>query len=138
MKGRRRPTGPHVAVEDEPFGVDFDGQAEESWRQCADVLYASRPRPQDRAARLAVWMLLRYPGCLIAVARRDDGGCTVATRRGGRLALTALPPVGSFQARGLSRALATLHRDLIAAAVRDRATRPERSVEPPGGVRRSN
>ncbi|MFI6638138.1 hypothetical protein [Streptomyces sp. NPDC050504] len=66
----------------EPVIVDADGGASEAWRQCADVLYGSRPRPAEAASAWPGRLLRRYPGCLLAAAARTDGGCALAVRGG--------------------------------------------------------
>lgn len=63
--------------------VELDGGASEAWRQCADVLCARTPFPHPVAVRLACAVLLRYPGCLVSVVRRSEGGYVVGLRRGG-------------------------------------------------------
>lgn len=56
----------------------------EQWRQCADVLYAGRPRPCPDTAPLALRALERYPGCLLVVVRRAGGTQVTHARRGSR------------------------------------------------------
>ncbi|MFB7912792.1 hypothetical protein [Streptomyces sp. NPDC056061] len=68
-----------VVAADGAVCVDLDGPAGEAWRQCADVLYGSRPRPGAEAEALALRTLGRYPGCRLAVIRRDDGCCVTAS-----------------------------------------------------------
>ncbi|MFF9346031.1 hypothetical protein [Streptomyces sp. NPDC014734] len=68
-----------IVAADGAVGVDLDSPADEAWRQCADVLYGSRPRPGAEARALALWALRHYPGCLLAVIRRDDGCCLTAS-----------------------------------------------------------
>ncbi|MGW0537233.1 hypothetical protein [Streptomyces sp. NPDC003032] len=60
---------------------------DETWRQCADVLYAGRPRRGPDAARLASRTLERYPGCALVVVRRADR--ITGIRRGVRRAEAA-------------------------------------------------
>lgn len=72
--------GREVTVDGEPVAVDADSGASEAWRQCADVLYGSRPRPAEAAHAWSGELLRRYPGCLLAAASRTGGGCTLAVR----------------------------------------------------------
>ncbi|MGA4846010.1 hypothetical protein ACOBQB_07010 [Streptomyces sp. G5(2025)] len=58
----------------------------ETWRQCADVLYAGRPRRGPDTVPLALRTLERYPGCLLVVVRRAGGDQVTHARRGSRWA----------------------------------------------------
>ncbi|MEE1735276.1 hypothetical protein [Streptomyces sp. BE147] len=114
-------------VEDSPLCVDLDGPAGESWRQCADVLRGGRPRPAGEAARVARQALVRYPGCLLTVVRRTDGGCTAASWLDGRPDVRVYAPGG----RSVTRIAALLYADLIGAA----ASRPGPAAAPDRGHR---
>ncbi|QCX80210.1 hypothetical protein C9F11_33125 [Streptomyces sp. YIM 121038] len=69
-----------------PVLVCFDsgcpGGAGEAWRECADVLYGSRPYAAAEVPVVAGRLLRRYPGCAL-VALRVRGGGRVAVGRGG-------------------------------------------------------
>ncbi|MEU6933493.1 hypothetical protein [Streptomyces sp. NPDC046385] len=73
--------------------VEFDGGASEAWLQCADVLSSRGPLPHPAAVRLAGSVLLRYPGCLLTVVARREGGYVVGLRAAGG-------GVGLFVVRG--------------------------------------
>ncbi|MEV6327044.1 hypothetical protein [Streptomyces sp. NPDC051909] len=78
--------------------VDLDGGSGETWRECADLLRTRYPRPHSAAVLLARDLLSRYPGCLVTVVRRCEGGCAVGLRLRGPdriavLVLTAGRPV---------------------------------------------
>ncbi|MEV7280797.1 hypothetical protein [Streptomyces sp. NPDC093111] len=68
---------------DELVCVALDGGAGETWRQCADVLSSMGSFPHPAAVRLARSVLLRYPGCLLTVVARREGGCVVGLRAAG-------------------------------------------------------
>ncbi len=74
-------------MHDEPFVADLDDPRDRAEYELADVLLAGRSRPPGAAAPLTRWVLRRYPGCLVAVARCGDGRCVVATRTGLRLSV---------------------------------------------------
>ncbi|MFB7272974.1 hypothetical protein [Streptomyces sp. NPDC056244] len=71
--------------------VDLDGGAAEAWRQCADVLYASRERTSAEARDLAGRTLLDYPGCLLTLVRYEGGGCWAAVRAADRAVTLPVP-----------------------------------------------
>ncbi|MPY61289.1 hypothetical protein [Streptomyces spongiae] len=60
----------------------LDGAEGENWRECADVLYCTLPCPPAEAWLLAGLVLRRYPGCVLALVPRVDGGCVVRVRGG--------------------------------------------------------
>jgi hypothetical protein len=71
--------------------VCLDGDAQENWRECADILYSRSPRPPAEAFLLAQAMLARYPGCVLAVVATSGDDC--ATRvRGAVIATAAVGP----------------------------------------------
>lgn len=75
MSALALPDEPVIACLDCPCLCPFTGcPTGETWRQCADVLYADRPRPCRAAAPLASRTLRRYPGCVLVVVRRVEGG----------------------------------------------------------------
>jgi hypothetical protein len=102
----------------------------EQWRQCADVLYAGRPRPCPDTAPLALRALERYPGCLLVVVRRAGGTQVTHARRGSRRAGP------SVETRGLAgRDLASLLRAWYADLLPKRPAAPRAqalSPDPPG------
>ncbi|MEH0417621.1 hypothetical protein [Streptomyces sp. B21-083] len=65
--------------------------AEENWRECADVLFSTRPRPAVDAWLLAGLVLWRYPGCLL-VLLTGVGGIPVVRMRAGITACAATGP----------------------------------------------
>ncbi|MFJ5302415.1 hypothetical protein [Streptomyces sp. NPDC088350] len=60
--------------------VRLDGDADESRRECADVLYCVLARPDADAWLLAGQVLARYPGCLLVLVPRVGGGWAVRVR----------------------------------------------------------
>ncbi|GGV04017.1 hypothetical protein [Streptomyces spectabilis] len=64
------------------FDAECRGGAGEAWRECADVLYGSRPYGAAEVPVVAGRLLRRYPGCAL-VALRVRGGGRVAVERGG-------------------------------------------------------
>lgn len=72
-----------AAACEELLCVALDGGASEAWLQCADVLAAPDALPHPAAVRLAGAVLLRYPGCLVSVVRRAEGGFVLGLRVGG-------------------------------------------------------
>ncbi|MFD9421070.1 MULTISPECIES: hypothetical protein [unclassified Streptomyces] len=114
-----------------PLCVDLDGPAGESWRQCADVLHGGRPRPAREAARVARQALVRYPGCLLTVVSRTDGGCTTASWLDGRPSVRVYAPGRVRPGRGTTRLVAELYAKLIDEA----APRPDPAVAPGQGFR---
>ncbi|MER8046457.1 hypothetical protein [Streptomyces sp. NPDC094032] len=87
-----------VGGPDELVCVALDGGAGEAWRQCADVLSSVGAFPHPVAVRLARSVLLRYPGCLLTVVARREGGCVVGLRAAGGvvvvLVVTGAGPAG--------------------------------------------
>ncbi|MFD9909612.1 hypothetical protein [Streptomyces sp. NPDC059063] len=80
-----------------PVLVCFDGaDVDETWRQCADVLYGSCPYRPAEVPVVAGRLLRRYPGCSLVVVRARGGGC-VAVPRGGAAADV---PAGAGRAGG--------------------------------------
>ncbi|QHC21981.1 hypothetical protein [Streptomyces sp. GS7] len=65
------------------LGVDLDTCADETARQCADVLYGSG------GAERARWLLRRYPGALFVLLRAGGSRCVAVARTGVR-AVTAV------------------------------------------------
>ncbi|QDQ14705.1 hypothetical protein [Streptomyces spectabilis] len=70
-------TGPVLVC----FDAGCRGGAGEAWRECADVLYGSRPYGAAEVPVVAGRLLRRYPGCAL-VALRVRGGGRVAVPRG--------------------------------------------------------
>ncbi|MGY1496619.1 hypothetical protein ACW4TU_08370 [Streptomyces sp. QTS52] len=54
----------------------------ENWRECADVLFSTRPRPSVDTWLLAGLVLWRYPGCLLVLLAGADGAPVVRLRSG--------------------------------------------------------
>lgn len=122
-----------------PLCVDLDGPAGESWRQCADVLRGGRPRPAREAARVARQALVRYPGCLLTVVSRTDGGCTTASWLDGRPSVRVYAPGRVRPGRGTARLAAELYARLIDEAPArsgDRVSGPLLPGGPPGAGHR--
>ncbi|MCX4674363.1 hypothetical protein OG413_03345 [Streptomyces sp. NBC_01433] len=122
-----------------PLCVDLDGPAGESWRQCADVLRGARPRPAREAARVARRALVRYPGCLLTVVSRTDGGCTTASWLDGRPSVRVYAPGRVRPERGTTRLVAQLYAKLIEEtaprpAPTEAAPRPAPAVAPAQAV----
>ncbi|WP_369360021.1 hypothetical protein [Streptomyces sp. cg2] len=64
------------------FGVDLDSCADETARQCADVLYGAG------GLRQAQGLLGRYPGCLFVLFRTGSSRCLAVMRTGARAMTT--------------------------------------------------
>ncbi|MET8080768.1 hypothetical protein [Streptomyces sp. NPDC005303] len=60
--------------------VALDGGAAEVWRECADVLYGTRPLPATAALRLSALVLRRYPGAVLVLVPRLGGGFVALVR----------------------------------------------------------
>lgn len=106
-------------VTDSHVSIDLDGVVSETWRQCADVLFSSLPRPYEEAERLARETFRRYPGCLLVVVRCTDGGCLAVTGSGGYV--TPLPLGSAFPGQGYVRFTSLLYAGLIRALCLGRA-----------------
>ncbi|MEU6979869.1 MULTISPECIES: hypothetical protein [unclassified Streptomyces] len=74
-----------VTHPDELVCVELDSGAGEAWLQCADVLSSRGSFPHPAAVRLARSVLLRYPGCLLTVVARREGGFVIGLRATGGL-----------------------------------------------------
>ncbi|MEU6225376.1 hypothetical protein [Streptomyces sp. NPDC047042] len=68
--------------------------AEENWRECADVLFSTRPRPPAEAWLLAGLVLWRYPGCLLVLLPGAGGDVILRMRAGVMAGIAADPPPG--------------------------------------------
>lgn len=79
--------------------VCLDGDTKENWRECADILYSTFPRPLREAVLLAESALAHYPGCVLAVVATAEGGRAACLRVG--LTPTAVigPPVDAGRSR---------------------------------------
>ncbi|MEV8017105.1 hypothetical protein AB0O76_12300 [Streptomyces sp. NPDC086554] len=124
------PDKPVIVCLDEPRGDDGGG----AWRQCADVLYAIRPRlPLAEATALSRQILDRHPGCVLAlvpalVPARDEHW--VARVRSGVQVVIGPPPPAGAEPHPL--AAVRLASALYAALVT-----PGTAAAPPGGGCRS-
>jgi hypothetical protein len=74
---------------------ELPGESGESWRECADVLYSMCRYPAADAWRMAGHVLRRYPGCVLVLIPRTDGGCVVLERLGFRAGASAGPRGGA-------------------------------------------
>lgn len=80
--------------------VALDGDVEEVWRECADVLYGTRPLPLTAALRLSALVLRRYPGAVLVLVPRPDGGLHAFVRRSPpQSAMSGAPRAGLSQGR---------------------------------------
>ncbi|MFI8067451.1 hypothetical protein ACIF85_01490 [Streptomyces sp. NPDC086033] len=80
------------------LAVSLDGGAAEVWRECADVLYGTRPLPVAAALRLSALTLCRYPGAVLVLVPGLDGGFLAMARDAhGRMATPAGPEPGLSQ-----------------------------------------
>ncbi|WP_046500985.1 hypothetical protein [Streptomyces odonnellii] len=113
--------------------VDLDGGTAEAWRQCADVLYASRERTSAEAEALAVQTLLHYPGCLLTLVRHEGGGCWAAVRTAD---WTVTLPVPDTSPRRCCACVASLLYPAVVRALSHRHTRQAAAAEPPAEPRR--
>ncbi|ONK15509.1 hypothetical protein [Streptomyces sp. MP131-18] len=77
--------GHGVGAADVHLSAALDPRYGSRWYETADVLRVDRSQPVGRAAEAVGRALSRYPGCLVAVAREDTGGCVVGARDGTRL-----------------------------------------------------
>ncbi|UIX30088.1 hypothetical protein [Streptomyces sp. GQFP] len=73
-----------TVIADDPVIVCLDttGENGENWRECADVLFSTRPRPAAEAWLLAGLVLWRYPGCSLVLLAGVGGGCVARARVG--------------------------------------------------------
>jgi hypothetical protein len=92
-------TGPATGFTTDWVIASLDGAEGENWRECADVLYSTRPCPFAEAWRLAGLVLWRYPGCVVALVPRVGGGCVVRMRGGLTAGAAAAPSDGAGPAR---------------------------------------
>lgn len=77
------------------LAVSLDGGVAEVWRECADVLYGTRPLPVAAALRLSALTLCRYPGAVLVLVPRLGGGfLAVARDAPGQAATPAGPEPG--------------------------------------------
>jgi hypothetical protein len=87
MMGRHmvwaRPGGawnsPLPGASDEHFAVDADSGEKRRWRECADVLYGTRPLPLDAACARLRAMAADHPGSRLTAVPLEDGGWAVAS-----------------------------------------------------------
>lgn len=80
--GRDGLDGALIVCLDEPGSDANEGDEGDAWRQCADVLYGSRPRPLAEAPELARRILDRHPGCVLALVPGRDGHWVARARSG--------------------------------------------------------
>ncbi|QXE34782.1 hypothetical protein KQY30_11325 [Streptomyces sp. GMY02] len=113
--------------------VDLDGGTADVWRQCADVLYASRERTSAEAEALAARTLLRYPGCLLTLVRYEGGGCWAAVRAADR---TVTLPVPDASPRQCCACVASLLYPAVVRALSRHHARQGPATEPPDEPRR--
>ncbi|GGX53283.1 hypothetical protein GCM10010341_88190 [Streptomyces noursei] len=71
-----------IVVDHDCYGVDLDSCADETARQCADVLYGAG------GIRQAKRLLGRYPGCLFVLLRTGGSRCVAVLRTGVRVMTT--------------------------------------------------
>ncbi|MDH6438601.1 hypothetical protein M2158_007142 [Streptomyces sp. SAI-144] len=80
------------------LAVSLDGGVAEVWRECADVLYGTRPLPVAAALRLSTLTLCRYPGAVLVLVPRLGGGFLALARDApGQAATPAGPEPGLSQ-----------------------------------------
>ncbi|MFJ3901055.1 hypothetical protein [Streptomyces sp. NPDC090025] len=75
-----------------------------AWHECADLLRTRRPRPHRTAVLLARYVLVRYPGCLLSVVARSEGGSVVGVRLPASGRIVVLVVTGGGQGRRSGRA----------------------------------
>ncbi|MEV0319359.1 hypothetical protein ACIBKX_38030 [Streptomyces sp. NPDC050658] len=77
-----------------------DGAADDdTWRQCADVLFGGRPRPLPEATALLRRVLDRYPGCALALVPCPDGHWAALARSGVRVLIDPVSPTATAPSR---------------------------------------
>jgi hypothetical protein len=110
--------------------VDLDGPADEAWRSCADVLLgAGEPGLADA-------LLRRYPGCLLASVRDEQGGCTAVMRTGVRITVTCGNGPGPAITAHAHAQLASLLHDWLVDVMGEVVTRTDPAAAPSAGPRR--
>ncbi|MGG2462016.1 hypothetical protein ACO0M4_19705 [Streptomyces sp. RGM 3693] len=77
-RGPVRPAG--VGVPDVHLWADPDGGPDGRWAEFADVLVTRTALPPEAARQRARALLVRHPGCLVAVVPHTAAGCAVAVR----------------------------------------------------------